>query len=125
MSEGSSPRIVVRSLTSGRIDAVLYASGTPTIEVRLRGVMMGTAQPVGGKLDDGGQPIQASVPAEVLSDGTHVIELVESGSSIALAHVTVLAGEPLEEDLRGEVARLRAELDQVRAHLRKSSKLNK
>ena len=122
MSEGSArTRVVVLSLTAGQIEAVLYADNTPVIEVRLRGVMMGTAQPAGPKRDDGGQPIRATVPAEVLSDGTHVVELAESGSSIALAHVTIIAGEPLEDDLRGEVARLRAELDQVRAYIRKNA----
>ena len=114
-------RVVVRQVVNGRIEAVLYAADTPpTIELRLRGVMQSTAQPSGPALPDGGIPIAANIPVEVLSDGIHVLELATVGSSIALALVTVVAGEPLEDDLRGEVARLRAELDQVRAFLRKN-----
>ena len=63
--------------------------------------------------------VRFQLPSERLSDGvqTFVIEDAESGD--ALAHETVIAGEVLDDDVRAEVALLRAELDLLKRAFRR------
>lgn len=53
--------------------------------------------------------VRVPIPAWALNDGVQTF-LVRSGGE-TLAQFTLVAGEPLEQDLRAEMALLRAELD--------------
>ncbi len=63
--------------------------------------------------------VRFKLPVDRLSDGvqTFVIEDAETGD--ALAHETIFAGEVVDEDIRAEVALLRAELDLLKRAFRR------
>jgi hypothetical protein len=61
--------------------------------------------------------VRVPIPATVLSEGVQSI-LLRAGGEV-LAHVTLVAGVPLEEDLRAEIGLLRAELDLLKRAFRR------
>ncbi len=64
-------------------------------------------RPVTGKT--GRFTLRVPIPAWVLNEGVQTI-LVQSGEE-RLAQFTLIAGQPLDEDIRAELNLLRAELD--------------
>ncbi|WP_424967065.1 hypothetical protein [Dinoroseobacter sp. S375] len=66
-----------------------------------------------------GQPglweVRWTLPVAALRDGTSVFLITDTATDTVLARLPILAGGDLADDLRGEVALLRAELDQLRA----------
>jgi hypothetical protein len=68
-----------------------------------------------------GRPDQASVrlpiPATVLSEGVQTVILEADG--LICGQFTLIAGVPLEEDLRAELSLLRAELDLLKRAFRR------
>ena len=77
---------------------------------------------------DGRWRITVAVPAERLSDGVQTFLLVEDEAqgvappdpgAVQLSHLTVVAGEPLDLDLRAELDLLRGELDLMKKELRR------
>jgi hypothetical protein len=72
-------------------------------------------QPIPGAT--GQQMVRFPVPASVLSEGVQTV-LFRLGDQV-LAHLTLIAGVPLEEDLRAEISLLRAELDVLKRAFRR------
>ncbi len=77
---------------------------------------------------DGRWRITVAIPAERLSDGVQTFLLVEDEAqgvappdpgALQLSHLTVVAGEPLDLDLRAELDLLRGELDLMKKELRR------
>ncbi|MFO1138365.1 MAG: hypothetical protein U1E41_04730 [Paracoccus sp. (in: a-proteobacteria)] len=77
---------------------------------------------------DGRWRITVAIPAERLSDGVQTFLLVEDEAqgvappdpgAVQLSHLTVVAGEPLDLDLRAELDLLRGELDLMKKELRR------
>ena len=68
-----------------------------------------------------GQPgtfaVQVPLPAELISEGVQTV-LVSVGDQV-LTRITLVAGVPLEEDLRAEISLLRAELDLLKRAFRR------
>jgi len=62
--------------------------------------------------------VTVTLPNTALSEGTQVFVVTEPASETVLHRITIIAGTPATEDLRGELAALRAELDQLRAAFR-------
>lgn len=58
--------------------------------------------------------VRVEIPVTALSEGVSVFLITDRPSGTVLAQLPILAGEALADDLRGEVALLRAELDQLR-----------
>ncbi|MFD1880130.1 hypothetical protein [Paracoccus pacificus] len=71
--------------------------------------------------------IAAPLPAAAIQDGIQTFLLVETRqgadaeaiSGQSLGQVSVIAGQPLDQDLVAEIATLRAELDLVKRELRR------
>lgn len=72
--------------------------------------------------------IAAAIPAQKLSDGVQSFLLLEDEGqegdppqpgALHLASLNIVAGRPLEEDLRAEINLLRSELDLVKRELRR------
>ncbi|MEL7211484.1 MAG: hypothetical protein AAGK92_02410 [Pseudomonadota bacterium] len=63
--------------------------------------------------------VQIPVPAEAISDGVHTIVVIEKTSGETLTSFTLIAGEPLSDDIRTETALLRAELDMLKRAFRR------
>jgi hypothetical protein len=58
--------------------------------------------------------VRVKIPVSALGDGIRVFLVTDAASGAVLMRLPVLAGEDLADDLRAEVAVLRAELDQLR-----------
>ena len=115
-------------LEDGRIaggvwEAVLTGAATvPVIEALHAGRLIEgvEVQPVTGKV--GRFTLRVPIPAWALNDGVQIF-LVQSGGTM-LARFTLVAGQPVEEDIRVELSLLRAELDLLKRafqrHVRES-----
>lgn len=69
---------------------------------------------------EGGFVVQAPIPASVLSEGVQVFLIRDAASQTALAFFTLIAGAAAGDDLRAEVALLRAELELLKHSFRKT-----
>lgn len=65
----------------------------------------------------GDHAVRVPVPSHVLTEGVQTIVLRVGGET--LAAFTLVAGLPLEEDLRAEISLLRAELDLLKRAFRR------
>ena len=61
--------------------------------------------------------VRLPLPVGLLSEGVQTV-LLRSGGEV-LARITIVAGVPLEEDLRAEISLLRAELDLLKRAFRR------
>jgi len=111
MTEPTGLTLTPTRLFEGVWEAVLSGveDTPPTVEARhtgraLEGLTL-TALP--------GQPdrlvLRLPIPAAVLSEGVQTIVILVDGE--VMEQLTLIAGVPLEEDLRAEIGLLRAELD--------------
>lgn len=82
-------------------------------------------QPVEGAtvMPDPGQPgqffVRVPVPVELLSEGTQTFVISDAATEARLASFTIVMGQPLDEDIRAEMALLRAELDMLKRAFRR------
>lgn len=114
----------------------MQLTGTRIIEGVWEGVLTGVdeapeiavshlGQPVAGATvsADPTQPgqflVRVPVPVELLSEGTQTFVISDAGSDVRLASFTVVMGQPLDEDIRAEMALLRAELDMLKRAFRR------
>lgn len=58
------------------------------------------------------------IPPAVMSEGVHTVLICDAATGTRLDHFTIVTGEPLEDDIRAEVALLRAELDMLKRTFR-------
>jgi len=63
--------------------------------------------------------VQIPVPASALSDGLQTIVITDKRTGATLNSFTILAGSDLDDDIRSEVALLRAELDMLKKAFRR------
>ena len=114
-------------LSSGTWSGTLSAA-TPPRRVMLvhLGAVAGLARvsPAG----EGAWRVEVDLPPAVLSDGTHTLILMADEAegegppardARQLASLAVIAGEPLDDDLRAEIDLLRAELDLIKREFRR------
>ena len=109
-------------ISGGVWEAVLVAAEAPAVEALHDGRLVDdvTVTPVPGAADR--YAVRVPIPAWALNEGVQTI-LVQAGGE-RLAAVTLVAGQPLEDDIRAEVSLLRAELDLLKRafqrHVRES-----
>jgi hypothetical protein len=101
----------------GRLVAPRPSAALPEIEVLSGGTAVpGTALRPDGK---GAWVLAVPIPADRLGDGIAGFLVAEKDGGAQLAEFTIAAGDPADDDLRAEVALLRAELDLVKKALRR------
>ncbi|MFP4274883.1 MAG: hypothetical protein ACLFRU_07630 [Paracoccaceae bacterium] len=107
-------------LLGGVWEGVVTGSGAarPAIEV------MHLDKPVDGArlTEDAGNGcwvLRVPVPAEAIADGVQTILIRDAETGEALDSFSLIAGEPLAEDIRAEVDLLRAELDMLKRAFRR------
>lgn len=93
------------------------APDAPAIEARhqdraLEGVEV---TPLSG--NPGQFTVRVPLPASLLTEGVQTVAILQ-GETV-LAQITVVAGVPLEDDLRAEIGLLRAELDLLKRAFRR------
>lgn len=109
-------------LQEGIWEGVMTWDGTQNMQPDL--VAMHLDQPIDGitiKEAQAGREwtVGIPVPIEAISDGVHTITVIEKNSGDLLTSFTLIAGEPLSEDIRTETALLRAELDMLKRAFRR------
>lgn len=95
----------------------LEAAKPPVIEALHDGAPLSglTVEPAG----PGVWTVTLPLPASVLSAGVQVISFRDAGSGGLLYSLAIIAGEPAADDLRAEIALLRAEMELVKRVLRR------
>jgi len=68
---------------------------------------------------EGHWSVQVPIPSDAISDGVHNFAVFNKADGQAIADFTLVAGEPLGDDIRTEVELLRAELDMLKRAFRR------
>jgi len=63
--------------------------------------------------------VKIAIPPDLLSDGVQTFVISDPVTETVLERFTIVTGEPLEDDVRGELALLRAELDMLKRAFRR------
>ncbi len=69
--------------------------------------------------DDGAWLLKIPVPQKAIADGVHTFLIRDAGTDQKLADFTMIAGEAATDDMRAEIALLRAELDMLKRAFRR------
>lgn len=101
---------------NGLWQAHVRAGKEPTIEVRYRGELL---ENVNLAPNENGWDLNITVPVSALSEGVHSFIIADAATADKLGGFTIIAGEPAADDLRTEVALLRAELDMLKRAFRR------
>ncbi|WP_342585416.1 hypothetical protein [Ruegeria sp. ANG-S4] len=109
------------TLTPTRFENGLWEGHiTSDTEPRVRAVYLGDAvSDIELIRDTDGWTLRVPVPASAVSEGVHSIIIQDLETNARLADFTIIAGDPAADDLRGEVALLRAELDMLKRAFRR------
>ncbi len=99
----------------GRLEG---ATAEPKVEVRhldtvVPGVDLRATEPAGA------WHLSVPIPKEAIADGVQSFVIYDAEAGVKLGDFTLIAGEPLADDLRAEVALLRAELDMLKRAFRR------
>ena len=63
--------------------------------------------------------VKIAIPPDLLSEGVQTFLIWDAATDEKLGSFTVVTGEPLEDDIRGELDLLRAELDMLKRAFRR------
>lgn len=105
-------------LWEGLVENSATGSEPPRIEARYRDRTLADISLTEAE-DQTRWHLSLPIPTEALGDGVHCILIVDAASGEKLADFTLIAGEPLADDLRAEVELLRAELDMLKRAFRR------
>jgi len=113
-------KLEMQRIRNGHWEALLSAPDAAGLAVtHLEKPLPGlNAQPDGA----GRWRLSLPIPPEVLNDGVQTFLLTDAPSGEVLAHFSIIAGVPLEDDLRAELDLLRAELDMLKAAFRRHAR---
>ncbi|MDJ0629763.1 MAG: hypothetical protein QNJ44_16005 [Rhodobacter sp.] len=103
----------------GVLSGGLGTGQAPEIEVSHQGVpVQGVAVTSDGE-NPGSWNVKIAIPPDLLSDGVQTFLIVDPDAGEVLNSFTIVTGEPLEDDIRGELDLLRAELDMLKRAFRR------
>jgi len=103
-------------MRAGHWEAICHQEAAPDLEVLHLGQVL-DGLTVTGSAEE--WQISQPIPAELLSDGVLSFVVRDCASGAEVAHFTIVAGEPLADDLRAEIELLRAELDLLKQAFRR------
>ena len=107
-------------LKAGRYEGLLTCAGTPpVIEAVHHDRVIGIAEIAPMPGHPGHHLLGMDLPPDILCDGVQTIQLRSAEDGDILDRITILAGAPLDEDIRAEVEFLRDELDLLKRAFRR------
>lgn len=116
------------TLTRTRIQAGLYEAvvadarantGEPPVIMLHRSLPLADLRLMRDPLVEGAWTLCVPIPAHLLSEGVETFLVKDESTGDTLDAFTIVAGAPLEDDLRSEIALLRAELDLLKRAFRR------
>lgn len=116
------------SLTKTRIQAGVYEGlltqsgtdqGMPQLEMRHLDKSVGQVRLVPKKGKSQSWAVHVSIPSSILTDGVQAFLIIDGTTDTTLDQFTIVTGQPLEDDIRAEIALLRAELDMLKIAFRR------
>ena len=113
-------RLTGTRIRAGVWEGVLSGSpGTPALEVLVdeRVIPGVSVQPIPDRLED--WAVRVPIPSTSLNEGVQTFLINDEVSDETLAHFSIVAGMPVEDDLRAEIDLLRAELDMLKRAVRR------
>lgn len=118
----SAPRLTGTRIRAGVWEGVLTAdpgTGAPAVAVvhQERDLPGVSVAPLPDK--PGQYALRVPVPADLLSDGVQTFLIRDAATAETLGHFTIITGAGLEDDIRGEIDLLRAELDMLKRAFRR------
>ncbi|PIE10805.1 MAG: hypothetical protein CSA72_06960 [Rhodobacterales bacterium] len=103
----------------GQLSGLPHDATPPLMHVMLGNRSLGS--PNFAQQQDGTWLVRVTVPPEAVSDGVQAFSVVSDAGDI-LASFALIAGDVLRDDLRAEVALLRAELDMLKRAFRRTAR---
>ncbi|TNJ41406.1 hypothetical protein [Phaeobacter sp. B1627] len=103
----------------GQIDNAPASSARPEISVRLLDRTIDTVTLSESETAPGTWTLAVQIPPEAIGDGVQTFVISDTKTDQKLGDFTLIAGDPLTDDLRAEVALLRAELDMLKRAFRR------
>jgi hypothetical protein len=113
------PKIITSEMRAGIWQAELTGTAPDQVTVSHAGTKLEGVS-VEGDPSRGCWRITVPIPAAAMSDGVQTF-VVQDGQGATFADFAIAAGDVLADDLRAEVALLRAELDMLKSAFRKHS----
>jgi hypothetical protein len=105
-------------IAAGVWEGVLTVAGeVPPLQALHQGKALDGVEvkPLPGK--SGRHAVRVPIPAAILTEGVQTV-LLQTGDTV-LAQFSLIAGTPLDDDLRAEIGLLRAELDLLKRAFRR------
>lgn len=113
------PTLTQTRFANGLWEGILTGApaGVPMVEALHQSVALAGVEVTAKPGRSGVFVVRLPIPTSVLSEGVQSI-LLRLGEEV-LAQITIVAGVPLEDDLRAEIGLLRAELDLLKRSFRR------
>ncbi len=115
-----SSNLTKKCITNGVYEGAYQGEAiAPVLELYHLGKAVGETKvdPVSGQKNT--WLIQCTIPANTLSDGVQTFLICHAGETTPLDSFSIVAGEPLDDDLRNEINLLREELDMLKRAFRR------
>lgn len=103
----------------GVLTGGLGTGHAPEIEVIHLEQPIKTVAVIADTQSPGSWNVKIAIPPELMSDGVQTYIIRDKLDGEKLGSFTVVTGEPLEDDIRGEIDLLRAELDMLKRAFRR------
>lgn len=108
-------------LHGGRYEGLYAGPPDAGIEALLQGQVIAVAKIAPEDAVPSRFRVALDLPSAVIGEGVQVITLRSTLSGAALDRITLMAGDPLDEDIRAEVALLRDELEMLKHAFRRQA----
>lgn len=121
MNQGKSmaAELVQTRIRAGIWEGLLTAADAPALEAVHQDVPLPGLSWTAAPGRPGAWAVRLPIPTSILSEGVQTILIRDQASGETLAHVTLITGAPVEEDLRAELDLLKAELDMLKRAFRR------
>jgi len=106
-------------IQAGVYEGVLSGVADPKLQALIEGQPVETLSVTPEQDGSGNWSVRLAIPHDALSDGVQTFVITDTETGDTLDSFTIVTGEPLDDDLRGEVDLLRAELDMLKKAFRR------
>ena len=106
-------------IQAGVYEGVLSGVADPKLQALIEGQPVETLSVTPEQDGSGNWSVRLAIPHEALTDGVQTFVITDTETGDTLDSFTIVTGEPLDDDLRGEIDLLRAELDMLKKAFRR------